>query len=145
MRSYDYQASADLIELHKEEIAVQVARQIYSQNLAYFAEIEQNKLNRLMASVLVRIAQYLKNGELQFWNSYIDEQSKFLQENGMPPNDFVKLCDIVLDEIKFFVRQAYPGEEYEALREKLAARLQGLYTIGILSSLNNSLRKVTAA
>lgn len=145
MKQNDNIALAEVIESHKIEIATQITRQIYSQNLAYFAEIEEVKLVKLMASVITRVVNYFKTGELQMWNSFIDEQTKFLNENGLPSRDFVKLCDVVVNEINFLVRQAYPGEEYTPLKEKLAARLQGLYTIGILSNLNNSLRKPSAA
>lgn len=145
MSQRDYHNLADLLENHKDGIAAQIARQSHSQNLVYFSTMEIHAVAKFVQPALDKVGEYLKTGNLAAWSDYMDKQSKFMQDNGMRANEFATLAEIIFGEVRFFLRQAYPGAENELLREKLTARLQGLYTIGVLSNLNNSLRKPTAA
>jgi hypothetical protein len=145
MSQKDYHNLADLLESHKDGIAVAIARQTHSKSLIYFSSMEISAVAKYVQPALNKVADYLKTGNLTAWSDYMDKQSRFMQDKGMKANEFAVLAEIIFGEIRFFLRQAYPGAENEIRRERLTARLQGLYTIGVLSNLNNSLRKPSAA
>ena len=122
-----YHTLADMVELHKEKIALEVAKKAIARNLPSYVNKSAQELALNFRPTIEMLARYVRHADPTEYRDYMIKLTRTRLSQGYTSQDFYIMGEILTEAIKEVVEN-YLGED-EKTKTSWFRRLNGIQTL----------------
>lgn len=136
-----YQALAELLEEHKEEVVRWIVEETLARNVPGYAAIGHDSMVRGFTATIEMMGRYFRTNDVREWRDYLTRAAEGRRQQGLSTDSVFQMAELMGSKAKELIARELPGPANADTREKYFARIDSLANLSRATILKANLMK----